>query len=59
MKFIIIIIIISPPVIIIGEVGTSVREEIFLHEVLPFFAPGHCMGRFALFVLGYTQNLHV
>ena len=21
--------------------------------------PGHCMGRFALFVLGSTQNLHV
>ena len=25
----------------------------------PVFAPGHCMGRFALFVLGSTQNLHV
>ena len=27
------------PIIIIGEVGTSVREEIFLHELHPFLAP--------------------
>ena len=28
----------SPPVIVIGEVSTSVREEIFLHEPRPFLA---------------------
>ena len=25
----------------------------------PVFAPGHCMGRFAPFELGSTQNLHL
>ena len=29
----------SPPVIIIDEVSTFVREEIFLHEVRPFLLP--------------------
>ena len=39
----------SPPVIIIGEVSTYAREEIFLHEVCPFLLPDTVWVVFAKF----------